>query len=266
MSSDLQVIGAGCGRTGTASLKAALEQLLDGPCYHMFEVMKNRHYNYWIEASAGKADWDTIFAGFKATVDFPAAVFFEELIVKYPNAKVVLSVRSPESWYKSVTETIWSPIGGEHYWAYWITPGWRQFQRMCKGWRARILGNPEVPLSDKEGVIRAYEAWNAKVKALVPPERLLVFEAKDGWAPLCKFLQLPEPLTPYPNVNDTESFKKKMLVSRNQVLLQNGLLFAGIGGGIVMISRKTCKHFGALLSVCAVGCLGILIPKRFRGA
>lgn len=266
MSSDLCVIGAGCGRTGTASLKAALEQLLDAPCYHMFEVFKHSHFQHWINASAGKPDWDTVFSGYKATVDFPASVFYEELLVKYPNAKVVLSVRSSETWYNSVFETIWSPLGGEFHWAYWMIPRGRLFQRMCKGWRARILGNPEVPLTDKQAVISAFEQWNAKVKATVPPERLLVFEAKDGWGPLCKFLGVPEPSTPYPNVNDTAEFKQKMMTHRKNALVANGLLFAAVSGSIVMISKKTCKHFGGLLSIVALGCVGVLFPKRFRGA
>jgi len=170
MSSDLVVIGAGCGRTGTASLKAALEKLLGGPCHHMFEVVKNEQFSLWTDAAAGRPDWDTIFSGFVAAVDFPSSAFYEDLIVKYPKAKVVLSVRDPESWYKSVSETIWSPYSMEHYWAYWISPLGRKFQRMCKGWRARVLGTPEVPLSDTEGIIRAFNAWNQKVKATVPAE------------------------------------------------------------------------------------------------
>jgi hypothetical protein len=232
----------------------------------MFEAMQNSHFQHWIDATAGKPDWETVFSGYKATVDFPASVFYEELLVKYPNAKVVLSVRSAESWYNSVSETIWSPLGGEHYWACWILPADRLFQRMCKGWRARILGKPEVPITDKDGVMKAFDAWNAKVKATVPPERLLVFEAKDGWGPLCKFLNVPEPAKPYPNVNDTSEFKQMMLARRRQALMLNGLVFASIGGTIVLISRKTCKHFGALLSAVALGCVGLLLPKRFRGA
>jgi len=266
MPSDLQVIGAGCGRTGTASLKAALEELLGGPCHHMFEVIKNNQAQMWIDAAAGKPDWDKIFDGFVASVDFPSAAFFDELMVKYPNAKIVLSVRSPESWYKSVSETIWNPIGGEHYWAHWISPSARLFQRMCKGWRPRVLGNPEPSILDKEAIMCAFEAWNAKVKATVPPERLLVFEAKDGWGPLCKFLGKAEPAKPYPNVNDTAEFTKKMLAKRNNALLKNALFFAGLGGAVVAIEKKTCKHAAALFACVAAGILGVLIPKRFRGA
>lgn len=266
MPSDLQVIGAGCGRTGTASLKAALEELLGGPCHHMFEVMKNNQAQMWVDAAAGKADWDKIFDGFVASVDFPSAAFFDELMVKYPKAKIVLSVRSAETWYKSVLETIWNPIGMEHYWAYWLSPSARVFQRMCKGWRARVLGSPEPSILDKGAITRSFEAWNAKVKAVVPAERLLVFEAKDGWGPLCKFLGKPEPATPYPNVNDTAQFTKMMLAKRNEALLKNALLFVGVGGALVVVKQKTSKHAAAAFACVTFGILGVLIPKRFRGA
>mmetsp|Transcript_102745 Transcript_102745/g.257652 ORF Transcript_102745/g.257652 Transcript_102745/m.257652 type:complete len:266 (+) Transcript_102745:114-911(+) len=263
---EIAVIGAGCGRTGTASLKAALEILLGGKCYHMFELLQAEHEQLWIDAAGGKPDWDTIMKGFKATVDFPGSVFYADLMVKYPSAKVVLSVRSPESWYKSVSETIWNPSGMEHYWAFWIFPSSRLFQRMCKGWRAKILGVPEIPITDKEGIIQAFEAWNEKVKATVPKDRLLVHEAKDGWEPLCKFLGLPVPSEPYPNVNDTADFTKMMVARRNEALKYNAALFAGIGGVVVLVSHKTCKHFGALIATVAAGCLAVMIPKKFRGA
>lgn len=263
---DLAVIGAGCGRTGTASLKAALEELLGGKCYHMFELMEAGHQQLWIDAAAGKPDWDTIFQGFRATCDFPSTAFYADLMVKYPNAKVVLSVRNPESWYKSVFETIWSPIGMEHHWAFWIKSESRLFQRMCKGWRAKILGVPEIPITDKEGIIRAFNDWNAKVKATVPADRLLIHEAKDGWGPLCEFLELPEPSIPYPNVNDTVEFHKKMQEKRSEVMQKNALLFAGIGGALALVHTKTCKHCTAMVAVVAAGCLAVLMPKKFRGA
>ena len=117
----LQVIGAGCGRTGTASLKKALEILGLAPCYHMREVGSHGHEEQWEAAltSPKAADWQEIFAGFKATVDFPASVVYLELMDAFPNAKVILSVRDAPGWARSVTDTIWSPWGGELSWVQW---------------------------------------------------------------------------------------------------------------------------------------------------
>jgi len=230
------------------------------------ELRQHGHGQLWIDAAAGKPDWDTIMKGYVATVDFPSTVFYADLMVKYPKAKVVLSLRSAESWYQSVYETIWSPIGMEHYWACWISPGARRFQRMCKGWRSRILGFPEIPITDKEGIIRAFNDWNAKVKATVPPDRLLIHEAKDGWEPLCKFLNLPVPATPYPNVNDTKDFQMHMLANRRSMLASNALLFAGIGGVVALVNHKTCKHAAAVTAALAAGVLALIVPKQFRGA
>lgn len=207
----LEVIGAGCGRTGTASLKKALETL-GYPCYHMFEVVKNQHEPKWERAlSAPKnADWQGIFEGFRATVDFPASVAYEELMAAYPDAKVILSVRDAPGWAKSVLDTIWSPYAGEL--SYVQAPFRRSFQRMCTAFRKRFFededgGVASGAIGDEAALAAAFEAWNAKVIATVPKERLLVFRASDGWGPLCAFLGVPEPKEPYPRVNDTPAFK-----------------------------------------------------------
>merc|ERR1719240_507848 len=134
---------------------------------------------------------------------------------------------------------------------------------MCKSWRLRILGNPEPSILDKHAIIRAFEAWNAKVKATVPAERLLVFEAKDGWGPLCKFLGKPDPGTPYPNVNNTADFNKMMLAKRNEALLKNAVFLAGLSGAILIVKQKTCNHAAALFACFTAGILGVLIPKQF---
>lgn len=263
---DLCVIGAGCGRTGTNSLKEALELLYNAPCYHMLEVRKHTHFRLWIDAFAGKPDWDKIFFGFKCTVDFPASVCYEELLAKYPNAKVVLSVRTPDSWYQSVVATIWNPLGGEHYWAYWLIPSGRLFQRMCKSYRARVLGTREVPISDKDGIVRAFEAWNKKVMETVPPERLLLFKPTDGWGPLCKFLDMPEPSTPYPRVNDAAAFQQRWMARRRQAQVANIVFFAGLGGAIAVITKNIGKPYGVACSLLAATTLTFLVPKSMRGA
>lgn len=267
--SELLVIGAGCGRTGTASLQLALEQLLGGPCYHMLEVIKNpAAMKLWIDAAKGKPDWDAIFAGYKAGVDAPVSDFYEELIARYPKAKVVLTIRPPDSWYESVCETIWSPDGLELYWGYWLSPFGRMFQRFCKSWHHKFFGELDLreAIKDRALMLRLFEAWNARVRATVPPDRLLVHEAKHGWGPLCKFLGVAEPDCPYPRVNDAEAFRVTMLADKRDMQRRNLLLFAGLGGAILLVSQRTCRHFGALLSVLAAGTIGLLMPRRLRGA
>ena len=105
----LELIGAGLGRTGTLSLKAALERLGYAPCYHMIEVLtapeRGRH---WLARTpTGARDWDAIFRGYRATVDWPAAAFWRELVDRYPDAKVLLSLRDADRWYDSVMNTIY---------------------------------------------------------------------------------------------------------------------------------------------------------------
>eukprot|EP00966_Prymnesium_polylepis_P260520 6017667-Prymnesium_polylepis.1 len=169
----LKVIGAGCGRTGTASLKAALETLGFDPCYHMFEVVKNGHSTRWTEAfsSPSTADWAGLVEGFEASVDFPASTAYVELMAAFPDAKVVLSVRDPKSWARSVRDTIWSPYGGELSWV--MAPFRRDFQKMTRLFRARFFGDADGgvrsgAIFDDAVLAARFEAWNALVFAAVP--------------------------------------------------------------------------------------------------
>jgi len=191
----MQVIGAGYGRTGTASLKLALEQLGFDPCYHMFEVIQNPAFiEGWRRAAAREPDWDAIFEGYQAAVDFPAASFWRELADYYPDAKVILSTRSPESWFASVSETIFNPdlrTGSQ------TDP----FPMMVK---ETIFDRLGVDPADEAAMIDRFRRHEAEVKEAIPAERLLVFEAKQGWAPLCAFLGVPVPDTEYPRVNSRE--------------------------------------------------------------
>jgi len=105
----MKVIGAGFGRTGTTSLKAALETLGFGPCYHMTEVFAHPwHADVWVAAARGEtADLDAVLEGYESTVDWPACAFYEEIMQRHPEAKVLLSVRDPERWYESTRGTIY---------------------------------------------------------------------------------------------------------------------------------------------------------------
>jgi hypothetical protein len=194
----LKVIGAGFGRTGTMSLKLALEALGLGPCYHMAEVFKNPAApDWWYEAALdpAQADWAKIFAGYSATVDWPNATFYRELATTYPEAKVILTERDPDDWFESTQATIFKndiPADIE-------VP----FPRML---RKVVYELFDANMHDRDHVISVYRAHNRTVRETIPADRLLVYRVSDGWAPLCGFLGVAAPDTPMPKVNSREDF------------------------------------------------------------
>jgi hypothetical protein len=195
----LTVIGAGFGRTGTMSLKLALEQLGFGPCYHMIEVFKNEAWDLWYEASKdpAHADWATIFKGYESTVDWPNATYWKELADAYPDAKIILTQRDPDQWFDSTQATIFRQLG----------QGEGGFPRMA----AAVVGALfDQQLHDRELCTRVFREHNARVRATIPAERLLVYEVAQGWGPLCEFLGVPVPDTPMPKTNTTEEFQARI--------------------------------------------------------
>ena len=202
----LKVIGAGFGRTGTLSLKLALEKLGFDKCYHMMEVFpRPNHVELWRQAGRGEAvDWDALYAGFQATVDWPSCNFYEAHMRHYPDAKVVLSERDPERWYESVMNTIYPSSTAARDSG---DPAAKPFSDMVFElvWDGVFGGRVE----DKDHAISVYLAHNRRVRQVVPASRLLVFEATQGWAPLCAFLGCPVPDEPYPKVNSTEEFQAR---------------------------------------------------------
>jgi hypothetical protein len=235
----VKVIGAGFGRTGTMSLKVALETLGFGPCYHMTEVFAHpRHADFWVSAWRGEqADWEGILGDYEATVDWPACTFYEELMDRNPGAKVLLSVRDPDSWYESVRNTIYElsvvipchPIYriGYKLVSFFIFRGSSNADLAGEIiWQGTFHGHFE----DKAYAIEVYNQHNDEVKRRVPPERLLVYEVKEGWAPLCEFLGVPEPEEPFPHINDAARIRRgtkavRALVTATPVALPV-LLFA----------------------------------------
>lgn len=196
----LNVIGAGFGRTGTMSLKIALEQLGFGPCYHMAEVFHGQAFAEWTRAIRGEAaDWDAIFRGFASAVDFPVCGFYRELARHYPEAKVILTEREPQSWYESASATILNPATAERAGE---VPG---AGPMLAALFERFFG---VPLDDPDAVIAVYRRHNAEVKRTIPSGRLLVYSVEQGWAPLCAHLGVAVPDAPFPKLNTRESFGK----------------------------------------------------------
>jgi len=199
----LKVIGAGFGRTGTLSLKYALEKLGFGPCYHMMEVFpRPDHVTAWHAVAFGKEiDWDSIFRDFSAAVDWPAARYWCELAAHFPDAKVILSLRSADSWYKSMSETIYQPM--KHPTRESAPPLVKlQNEMVRKAILSDIFGDR---FEDRDHAIGVFDRHNQEVRDAIDPARLLVFEARHGWEPLCSFLEVPVPAEPYPHVNDTAS-------------------------------------------------------------
>jgi len=214
----LKVIGAGFGRTGTASTKAALERLGYSKCHHMHEVLSNaKQIDAWHRISQGEGpDWDAVFDSFEASVDFPSAGYWEELADYFPDAKIVLTTRSFESWYESASDTIYAVTTGIRGWLL-IVPRARKIKEMVYGtiWDRVFHGQFE----NKSAAKAVFEKHEADVKAAFPAERLLVFHPKEGWEPLCAFLGKPVPAEPFPNVNDREDFRTRVtLLGRLRVL------------------------------------------------
>jgi hypothetical protein len=197
----MKVIGVGVGRTGTHSLKLALERLGLGPCHHMEEVIHNPpvHVPLWSAALQGRADWAAIYRGYASAVDWPTAGFFRELNAVHPSAKFVLTHRSPEGWVQSFSETIYKLTTG----AVLAPPQMRPLLDMVGG----VIARTGFPIGlDAAGLGRAFAAHIDAVKATIPADRLLVYQVKEGWAPLCAFLGVEEPAEPFPRTNNRTEF------------------------------------------------------------
>lgn len=199
----LQVVGAGLGRTGTASLKAALERLLGAPCYHMLEVFGHpEHMSIWRAAAEGEpVDWDELFDGYVAAVDWPAASFWPEIAAHHPDAPVLLSTRADAAtWWRSAEATIFAGLGD--------APSGPDdpFREM---WEAIASNRFTSRWREAGPAMEAYEEHNAAVRAGVPADRLVEWQPGDGWAPLCEMLGLPEPDEDFPHLNTTEEWRAR---------------------------------------------------------
>ena len=220
----IQIIGAGFGRTGTASLKLALEKIGFGPCYHMSEVLQNpsRHIDLWLRAADRDPDWGALLGAYGACVDFPVCSFYGELAEAYPDAKVVLTHRDPGRWFDSIHATIMSP----------------EFTRYIDSTPFGVLNKRTVwdrfdgRIHDRAHMIDCFERHVAQVKATIPAHRLLVYEVKQGWAPLCGFLGVGVPDEPFPHVNTTEETSRllaELVASDDHTTIDDQLDAAGKG-------------------------------------
>lgn len=196
----MKVIGAGVGRTGTFSLKFALEYLGFGPSYHMTEVLAGARTNVplWLDVVDGRPDWDRIFDGYHSTTDYPACSYWRELADHYPEAKVVLTTRDADSWFDSVSETIFSEkmmgsLAGS------------PVEAMMQGAIFSAFGDR---VADRAFMTDWFVRRNQQIIDALPPERLLVYSAREGWGPLCAFLGVPVPGKPFPKINSRDELSQ----------------------------------------------------------
>jgi hypothetical protein len=227
----VKIIGVGFGRTGTTSVKAALEEL-GLPCYHMTDAMERAaHRKVWSEAKPGqRLDWTPLFADFQATVDWPACTFYQQLIEQYPDAHVLLTVRDPEKWYESTQNTLYS-FGHSLSVRLMrnVVPALRDYSRLVNNivWEGTFSGR----FTDKHYAIEVYERHIEDVKKHVPADRLLIYDVKQGWEPLCRVLNVEVPKDkPFPHLNDTASFQKMTAGARKLAFA----LLALTGGALAL--------------------------------
>jgi hypothetical protein len=222
----LEIIGAGLPRTGTMSLKIALEILGIGKCYHMIENFKNCHSLEWVDIYNEKNQielFELIFKSYSATVDAPGCFFWKQLLELNPRAKVILTVRDDaEKWYESMKETIFMVSENQSLafkvFCYFI-PYMNGFLTLIKKLHEK-LGNS----TKKNSVIKFYHKYLSEIIEHCPKDKLLIYNVKQGWSPLCKFLNLKEPDLPFPFINDKKTFR-----GRIERMKKGGYLITAIG-------------------------------------
>ncbi len=253
----LAVIGAGLGRTGTLSLHAALERLGFAPCEHMTNCFAHpERFALWLEAARRKRagepiDWRSLFAGYRATVDWPGVYFWRELTEAHPEAKVILTVRDSERWYDSARATIYTATRARtatrsarilYGLLAWVEPragrGFRTVQETV--WDGTFGGR----FADRDEALRIFAAHTREVEATIPARRLLVFDVKQGWEPLCAFLAVPVPAgEPFPHVNAAADFTRRqrdqyLQIARALLPAVGAAAVGGIAGLMLGLSRR----------------------------
>lgn len=195
----LHVIGSGFGRTGTKSLKDALEQLGFGPCHHMHEIIEHpEQVRHWQALAEGRTpDWEAVFAGYRSQVDWPGAHYWRELAEAFPDARVIHTVRPEEKWWASFSSSIAKLV--RVYPDMALPP---QAKDILDAWTV-FAGRPTFGegIEDRETALSAYRQHTEAVRAGIAPDRLLVFDVAEGWEPLCRFLGVAAPDRPFPHHN-----------------------------------------------------------------
>lgn len=198
---ELKVIGLGLGRTGTYSLKSALEQLKLGPCHHMERVAQDMSTQVplWNNVLDKNDTFERVYKGMQSAVDWPTAAFYKELYKNYPDAKFILTHRSKESWAESFGSTIYKLLSDRDN----APPPVQDWLKMV----VKVLGKTGFSMGlDFTKLAAQFEAHNKAVQDLIPKEKLLVYQVKEGWQPLCEFLNVAIPETDFPRTNNREEF------------------------------------------------------------
>jgi hypothetical protein len=214
----MKVVGAGLPRTATTTTMVALEQLGFAPCYHMRDLLADLEHGLplWEAVAEGKPDWEAIFGEAQSTVDWPSARYWRELMDCYPEAKILLSVRSSDGWVRSMRETVWGIFHGDsviHHVSEAravLDPLWRRYVALMRHitWNEGTGALSGGDSYSDEGFAALMDGYNDEVKRTVPAERLLVWDPQEGWEPLCGFLGVATPSEPVPRLNDTASFRE----------------------------------------------------------
>ncbi len=203
----LKVVGAAFGRTGTKSIKLALERLGFGPCHHMFELGDNsKQTSLWQEIARGeKPEWDKVFADYQASVDWPSARYWREIAEHFSDAKVLLTIRDEDSWFDSVRRTIF-PVMRDHI----KMPSSPRRDRLAVAYEIIVNQTFQGRMGEREYATQIYREYVAEVRRTIVPERLLAYEVSQGWAPLCAFLEVPVPDEAFPFTNTTQQFTSRL--------------------------------------------------------
>ncbi len=217
----MKIIGAGLPRTATTTQLFALEGLGFGPCYHMRDLLADLQGGLplWEAVAEGRPDWARIFGAARSTVDWPSARYYRELMDHYPEAKVLLSVRGGEEWAASMRETVWGVFHGDSVLHHLcearaaLDEPWGRYMKLMRhlSWDEGVGALAGGDTSTDSGLIAAMERWNESVRRAVPAQRLLEWNPKEGWAPLCAFLEVDVPDEPLPRLNDTLSFREGII-------------------------------------------------------
>jgi hypothetical protein len=204
----LKVVGSGLGRTGTKSMQTALNMLGFGPCHHMVEVFAHPDsMALWIEAGAGRPDWDAIFKDYVSMVDYPGAAYWREIAAHYPEAKVLHTQRDPDAWFDSTQATIFAPGS--------LALAEGPLSAFFDCIASRIVGSSRERMHDCAFMTDHFRRNTQAVKAAIPAERLLIYETGEGWERLCQFLGVPVPEAPFPSENSSADFAAAMAARRD---------------------------------------------------
>ncbi|MFF3442453.1 sulfotransferase family protein [Streptosporangium sp. NPDC002721] len=222
----MRVIGAGFGRTGTLSLKTALERLGYGPCHHMKEVLERpEQIRRWLALAEGRpVSWEDLLEGYRSCVDWPSAAYWRELAGHFPEAKVVLTVRDPQRWLASMNATILARHGrglsgrAMRGLSSLLGTDLAAFAKMTRlTVQERVFGDC---WGDPARMLRVFQEHIDEVEAAMAPGRLLRFEVGQGWEPLCGFLGVAVPEGPFPTVNDSADFARGARTNLGAMLLR----------------------------------------------